>query len=80
VFVLFVRHAHVANPVFDNIVKDVLVVHEGHLFVLLGYLFEQDSRDGREVTSSLRAILFVVFRTIKYYIARKEPNIKLEGM
>lgn len=39
VFVLFVGHAHVTNPVFDDVVKDVIVVHEGHLFVLLWYFF-----------------------------------------
>ena len=49
-FVLFVRHAHVTNSIFDNVVKDVIVVHEGHLFVLLGNLFEQDSSHGREIS------------------------------
>ena len=52
VLVLFVGHAHVTNPVFDNVVKDVIVVDEGHLFVLLWYFFEQDSGDGREVPGS----------------------------
>ena len=32
--------------------KDVIFVHEGHLFVLLGYFFEQYSSDSREVPGS----------------------------
>jgi len=57
-FILFVGHAHVTNPVFDDVVKDVLVVHEGHLFVFLGYFFEQDSSDGREVPGGRSASIF----------------------
>lgn len=69
-FVLFVGHAHVTNSVFDNVVKDVIVVHESHLFVLLGNFFEQDSSDGRKVSSrSCRFISFGDYRdAIELYL------------
>ena len=54
VFVLFIRHAEVANAALDNVVKDVVVVDIGHFAVMIRDLGQQHPRDGREVACCFR--------------------------
>lgn len=50
VLIHFIGHAQIADSVLDNVVKDIVVVHNSHLTILRWNFFQKDSRYRRKVS------------------------------